>query len=265
MRETRIIMGMPVTVEIPENQAAAAYAAAAKNSLSKVFAYFTCVDEKFSTYKETSEITKINRGELAKNEWSDDMKTIFALAKETKAATSGYFDILNQNGRYDPSGIVKGWAIRNAAKLLEKEGYKNYYVEAGGDIEVRGTNKGSGLWRIGIQNPFDKKQFVKTVYLTNTGIATSGSYIRGDHIYNPKNRRSPIKEIVSLTVIGPDIFEADRFATAAFAMGKNGIAFIEKLSGFEGYMIDQNGTATLTSGFEKYTRTYLNKNGRAKE
>ena len=50
-------------------------------------------------------------------------------------------------------------------------------------------------------------------------------------------------------MIGPNIYEADRFATAAFAMGRDGILFIEELQGFEGYMIDRNGMATLTSGF----------------
>jgi thiamine biosynthesis lipoprotein len=58
---------------------------------------------------------------------------------------------------------------------------------------------------------------------------------------------------VSITVIGPDVLEADRFATAAFAMGKGGIAFIENLPGFEGYAIDAQGIATMTSGFGAYT------------
>jgi thiamine biosynthesis lipoprotein len=84
------------------------------------------------------------------------------------------------------------------------------------------------------------------------GVATSGTYVRGQHIYNPKNGNQPVTGIVSLTVIGPDIFEADRFATAAFAMESVGIAFIEELEGFEGYMIDQKGMATYTSGFEEY-------------
>ena len=83
-------------------------------------------------------------------------------------------------------------------------------------------------------------------------MATSGTYVRGQHIYNPKNSDQPVTGIVSLTVIGPDIYEADRFATAAFAMGPAGIIFIEQLAGFEGYMIDPNGLATYTSGFERY-------------
>ncbi len=61
-----------------------------------------------------------------------------------------------------------------------------------------------------------------------------------------------LDDVKSLTVIGPDIYEADRFATAAFAMGRGGIDFIESLEGFEGYMIDASKTATFTSGFGRY-------------
>ena len=86
------------------------------------------------------------------------------------------------------------------------------------------------------------------------GMATSGTYIRGQHIYNPLDDKE-ITEIVSLTVIGPNVYEADRFATAAFAMGKEGINFIERTAELEGYIIHKDGIATLTSGFEKYVKT----------
>ena len=58
--------------------------------------------------------------------------------------------------------------------------------------------------------------------------------------------------IMSLTVVGPDVYEADRFATAAFAMGRAGIEFIEARPGLEGYLVDRTGQATLTSGFSGY-------------
>jgi FAD:protein FMN transferase len=83
------------------------------------------------------------------------------------------------------------------------------------------------------------------------GVATSGNYIRGAHIYDPKTE-NPLKDLVSITVIGPNVYEADRFATAAFAMGEKGIYFIESLKGFEEYAIDKAGIATQTSGFKKY-------------
>ena len=179
------------------------------------------------------------------------MRTVFALAEQTKRQTGGYFDI-DRSGFYDPSGVVKGWAILNAADILRRAGAANFYVEAGGDIQMAGRNGEGGDWRVGIRNPFDPTQIIKVLSLTDCGVATSGTYARGRHIYNPKDAEDPLSEIVSLTVIGPDICEADRFATAAFAMGTGGIFFIEALPGFEGYMINSEGRATSTTGFERY-------------
>ena len=135
--------------------------------------------------------------------------------------------------------------------MLEAWGFRHFYVDAGGDIQVSGNKEGRP-WRVGIRNPFNRSEHVKVLALTNRGIATSGTAIRGQHIYDPYNPNTMLLEVVSITVIGPNIYEADRFATAAFAMGKKGIQFIEKLAGFEGYMIDAHARATFTSGFERY-------------
>lgn len=257
MKDTRIIMGMPVTLEIVDPTAD-------ETIFPAVFDYFTYIDKTFSTYKPESEMMRINRGELPENEWSDDMRIIFMLAEETKQRTNGYFDIKKPgsgaDGRdfYDPSGIVKGWAIWQAAKIVEDRGFTNYYVDAGSDIQVSGVNGEGTPWRIGVKNPFKQDEIVKVVVAAGNaqthglGIATSGTYIRGAHIYNPKTG-AMANEIASLTVIGLNIYEADRFATAAFVMGERAIHFIESLPGFEGYMIDKNGIATMTSGFEQFT------------
>jgi thiamine biosynthesis lipoprotein len=249
MKEIRLLMGMPITVEI----AGLAAEALARAGVDKAFDYFKYVDEKFSPFKKTSEVSKINSGEVGEKNFSSDMRTIFELAEKTKKETDGYFDITDNKGKCNPSGLVKGWAIYNAAQLLKKMGFENFYVEAGGDIQVYGKNAEKKAWCVGIRNPFKKEEIVKTVYLgDNQGIATSGTYIRGQHIYNPQNRKEKLDEIVSISVIGPNVYEADRFATAVFAMQREGINFIENLNGFEGYMIDKNGIATMTSNFEKY-------------
>jgi thiamine biosynthesis lipoprotein len=249
MKQLQLLMGMPITVEIVDPGMTEA-------DIENVFAYFRTVDEIFSTYKEHSEISKINRGELCEEEYSDDMKTILALSEQTKQETHGYFDI-RRNGIIDPSGIVKGWAILQAAHMLKEAGSTNFYIDAGGDIQVSGTKAGN-LWRIGIRNPFNRKENVKVLAVTDKGIATSGTAIRGQHIYNPHDPDTLLQDIVSLTVIGPNVYEADRFATAAFAMGKRGIYFIEQLPGFEGYMIDASARATFTTGFERYVLQHDN-------
>ncbi len=250
MKEIRMIMGMPVTVEIADAQ----NTAKAEAAIKKVFDYFKEVDERFSTYKTTSEITAINEGRLRPEDASEDMKTVFTLSEKTKKITNGYFDIKTPEEKYDPSGLVKGWAIWNAAKILTKDGFKNFYVDAGGDIEAHGLNAEGGKWTVGIKNPWNEKENVKILEISGEGIATSGTYLRGEHIYDPKSGK-PANDIASITVVGPNIYEADRFATAAFAMGREGIAFIEKQKGLEGYMIDKDKIATMTSGFGKFIKS----------
>lgn len=240
-------MGMPITIEIADSSAT-------RHALEKIFAYFVYVDEKFSTYKHTSEVMRINRGEISGKDYSFEMREVLALAEKTKKDTDGYFDIQKPDGSIDPSGIVKGWAIQQAATQLKEMGYENFYVDAGGDIQSAGKNEKGEEWSVGIRNPFNTKEIVKIIRPRNAGVATSGTYIRGQHIYNPRAPKEELHDIVSLTVIGPDVLEADRFATGAFAMGREGIHFIEQLPGFEGYAIDEKGVATLTSGFEMSTQ-----------
>ena len=240
-------MGMPVRVILAD-------AHASQEDIDRVFHYLTSIDETFSTYKPHSEISRINRGEIQDTDYSSDMARIFALADDTKRATNGYFDIQTPGGALDPSGIVKGWAVNEAATLLRSLGYSHFYVEIGGDIQTAGEAAAGKPWSIGIRNPFKIDEIVKVVYPKNRGIATSGTYVRGNHIYDP-NTGTPVEtDLVSLTVIGDDVYEADRFATAAFAMGTRAVPFIEQKEGLEAYAIDRNGVATMTSGFEAYTR-----------
>lgn len=240
-------MGMPITAKINDADATAA-------DLNSVFDYFEQTEKKFSVFLATSEITLINEGKIKKVDYSDAMNEILEKAEQTKKETNGFFDIIANDGRYNPSGLVKGWAINNAAKILKERGFENFYINAGGDIQVQGTNELGQFWSVGIRNPFNRKEIVRILYIKDAGVATSGTAIRGQHIYNPHDRQKEIAEIVSLTVIGPNIYEADRFATAAFAMGKEGIKFIESLRGFEAYLIDKNRQATMTSCFAKYTK-----------
>lgn len=242
MKQTRIIMGMPITVQV--------VGAKTDEDIAAVFEYFTTVDARYSTYKPDSEISQINAG-LPESKWSAEMKSVLELCEQTKQATNGYFDIYHK-GKRDPSGLVKGWAIHNAACLLARRGVKDFFIEAGGDIQVHGHSPENEAWKIGIRSPFNMDEIIKVVRLHGEGIATSGTYIRGQHIYNPRDKFQEIHDIVSLSVIGPNVYEADRFATATFAMGKNGIAFIEAQPALEGYMVDKNKVATYTRGFEKY-------------
>jgi FAD:protein FMN transferase len=245
MRQTRIIMGMPITVDVAT--------AAPAGLIDDAFAYFEAVDRRFSPYRDDSELSAINAGTLRAEQASTEMREVLALCDQTRRETAGFFDARRPDGTLDPSGIVKGWAIRNAAQQLKRAGAADFFVDAGGDVQTSGHNQDGETWRVGIRSPFAHTEIVKVVFPRGAGVATSGTYVRGQHIYDPHRPGGTIDDVVSLTVIGPDVLEADRFATAAFAMGKAGIGFVEQRAGLEGYLIDADGIATMTSGFRRYT------------
>ena len=239
-------MGMPVELEIIDSSATQA-------DYDAVFDYLIAVDKRFSTYKEDSEVSKINRRELPEDEYSTEMKEVIKLSKETSDLTNGYFSITTPEGSFDPSGLVKGWAIQKAASMLSSKGFANFYLEIAGDIQTGGVNSQGKEWSIGVRNPFAREEVVKVMYPHGRGVATSGTYVRGKHLYNPHDPDHNPDDFVSLTVIGPNVYEADRYATAAFVMGKEGMQFLEALPDFEAYAIDAKGRAVMTSNFEQYT------------
>ena len=245
MKQIRAVMGMPVAIEIVD-------ADVSSEVFEEAFGYLTYVDETFSPFKESSEVSQINRGDLTLMRASADLRQILALAEQTRRQTDGYFDVMRA-GVLNPSGIVKGWAIWRAAQKLRSAGCRNFYIDAGGDIQTCGHKQNGAPWIVGIRNPFEPERVVKRIAMGDGGVATSGLYQRGRHIYNPHDFDDALDQVASITVVGPNVYEADRFATAAFAMGPAGIGFIASLSGFEGYAITHDRRAAMTPGFQDLT------------
>jgi thiamine biosynthesis lipoprotein len=246
IKRTWLQMGMPITVRIQDDAGGPA-------DIAAVIAFLDEVDRRYSPFRETSDVSRLNAGTLAPDEVSEEFASILRLCEQTREETDGYFDPV-RNGRLDPSGLVKGWAIERAAHLLAARGFANYFVDAGGDVRAVGLNADGQPWRVGIRNPFRRDEVVKVLAVSNRGVATSGTAIRGPHIYDPYSAGPLETDLVSLTVVGPTIYEADRLATAAFAMGRDGPSFIATRPNLEAYAVMTDGTATFTQGFRDYVR-----------
>lgn len=286
MKETRIIMGMPITIWLPHCQS--------NEVLENAFNFFEYTDKVFSTYKTNSEINKINLGKKKVNQASLDVKEVLGMCETMKKATAGYFDIgtdylpifsaepagvgTNAVVEYsgpdkrfvlteakdgtrqyiDPSGLVKGWAVGKVSQQLDAAGVKDYSIDAGGDIAVRGKNPDGLDWKIGIRLPSNARLIAKELQLRDMALATSGNYERGKHIYNPHTKQKS-DDLASVTVVGPDICTADVWATALFAMGKDFKKQLVKLpKGYDIYVIMQDQTAFFTEGIVGLSQRQLN-------
>jgi thiamine biosynthesis lipoprotein len=241
LRRTIDVMGMPVTIDIR-------HGTAGPRSLDAAFEEFRLLDRTFSTYRPDSVISQINRGELSILEAGAEVSCALELARLYERATGGYFSAW-LNDRLDPSGLVKGWAIDRACSILESAGASSYFVDAGGDVRARGGNGEGGPWRIGIRHPVQRNLFAGVIAGMDLAVATSGTYEKGRHVLDP-HTGSPADELISVTVVGPDILQADIYATAALAMGARGLDFIEHMGGYEAFVIGSDLRAGRTSGLD---------------
>jgi len=238
MRRTEDIMGMPITVDVRDGD----------GDLDAVFAELRRIDATFSPFRADSAVCRINDGRSDVTDAGAEVAEVLALCDAYEISTEGFFSAW-RGPVLDPSGLVKGWAIARACAMLDARGHRSYFVDAGGDVRTRGDNGAGEPWRIGIRHPVERASVVRVVQGRDLAVATSGTYEKGTHIYDP-HTGAAADELVSLTVVGPSILEADVLATAAFAMGERAIAYLERVPGYEAYAIGRDLTATWTSGFD---------------
>jgi thiamine biosynthesis lipoprotein len=245
-RRIEHVMGMPVVVDIRDENVD-------DDAIHTLFAWLRFVDATFSTYVDDSEIGRLNRGELELDRAHSDVRWVLERCEELRVATGGYFDVRAADGdAVDPSGFVKGWSIERGAAILEEAGLRNFALNAGGDVCVRGgALPEDDRWRVGVQHPLLRDRIAAAVALTDAAIATSGEYERGRHVLDPHTHLPP-EGILSVTVTGPDLGTADAYATAAFAMGgERAPRFTARLSGHEAMTILADGTVFFTPGFPR--------------
>jgi thiamine biosynthesis lipoprotein len=222
-------------------------------AIEAAFDHLRDIDARFSTYRPDSEISRLGWGQLSAADCSPDVSEVLARCEEVRTLSRGYFDIRahRADGRLDPSGFVKGWAVENAARILDAAGARNYCLNAGGDVITRGEPEPGAPWRIGIRHPELPDRLATVVEARDLAVATSGGYERGDHIADPHTGGSP-DELLSVTVVGPSLAEADAYATAAFAMGRAGLAWIATLPGYAACVITAERRLVWTEGFARF-------------
>lgn len=241
-------MGTVITMDVRDDVALGELDAA----LDRAFAWLGWVDQTFSTYKPGSEISRLGRGTLALKDCSPEVQEVLARCEELRDFTEGYFDARAGPGRVlDPSGVVKGWAAERASDLLAAAGAVNHCINAAGDVAVRGAPQPGQRWQIGIVHPLQPDALTTIVSLSDGAVATSGTYERGLHVFDPHTGR-PAEGLASVSVIGPSLTLADAYATAALAMGTDAPVWLSGLDGYESYVIDNGGFVWSSNGFRAY-------------
>jgi thiamine biosynthesis lipoprotein len=219
MRRVEEVMGTVVSVDVRR-----ADPVAAAMALDAAFAVLRAADERFSPFRDDSELSRLDRGEVAPGELSADMREVLAIADRAREDSGGVFVARSPEGRLDANGVVKGWAAQRAADELVAGGLTDFCLNAGGDVVARGEPEPGRPWRVAVRDPADAASVLVTLEVRDGAIATSGTYERGAHVWDGRTGSRDVP-LVAATVVAADLAVADVLATTVLAMGEEGPAW----------------------------------------
>jgi len=158
----------------------------------------------------------------------------------------------------DLGAIAKGYAADEAAAIIKRAGIKRAIIDLGGNIFTCGEKSDKSPWKVGIQNPNDKRgEYIGIVQVTEKSVVTSGVYerffekdgIRYHHIFSTSDGYPAENELLSVTIIAPNSMDADALSTSAFVMGyEKGATLINSLSDTEAVFVFKDISVRKTTG-----------------
>lgn len=238
------IMGLPISVLA---RGAQAHSAAAEVVVRTVFDELVAVDATFSPYRADSEVSRLARREVDLDGCSAEVREVAARCIRAKEQTGALFDPVRPDGTWDPSGLVKGWAVERAARHLAAVADVDWCLNAGGDVLVICPDGEPFI--IGVQDPRDRERVAVAIPRADGAVATSGTAARGAHLYDPRTGSRAEDRWLSVTVVGPSLETADVLATAAFVAGDQWADVLGSERGYEGLAISQDGALSTTAGW----------------
>ncbi|GAB3602700.1 FAD:protein FMN transferase [Microbacterium aureliae] len=235
------IMGTAISIQVIGDVRDGVLEAAAE----ACFADLRRADRVFSPFRDDSDILRLARGELADAAADPWVGQVAEACERAQAETGGLFTAW-WSGVFDPTGLVKGWAVERAARahlapLVGERGVLAAGINAGGDMQLFTAADAEWVWRVGIADPTaGPARTFATVEVREGGVATSGSAERGAHVVDPRSGR-PARGVASATVVSSSLTHADVWATAAVAAGFDDRAWIWRAGESTGILLTDDG------------------------
>src|SRR3954447_9472621 len=231
-------MGLPVSIHL---RGPAVRQPWTGQVVAAVYDELRAVDALFSTYREDSEVSRVNQGRLCLADAHPMLREVAALCELARERTDGCFDaqLPDPRGgiRWDPSGVVKGWGTERAAAHLARIGGHDVSVNAGGDVALVPGRPDSTPWRIGIDDPDRPGRVLSVVAVSSGGGAAPGPAAGGRRIPAPR-RGVPADALRAATVVGPHLLWADVYATAAVVRGPGAAEWLPRPAGHAGPVVE---------------------------
>lgn len=136
-------------------------------------------------------------------------------------------EVLTPDTQIDLGGIAKGYAVDEASRILREYGFRDFLIDADGDLYAGGRNCQRRPWRIEIKDPRDATTIFDVVEISDLAMSTTSRFLKYFLVEGEKyaplilRRGVPILLLrdyggISTTVIAPTALYADGWATGFF-------------------------------------------------
>ena len=133
-------------------------------------------------------MSRFRRGEADLDDLPLEVAEVVAECRAATQVSGGWFDPWAMPGGFDPTGLIKGWAVDRALDVLRRSGMAGAMVNGGGDLAAFGSPAPGQRWRVGIRHPW-RADALAGIIEVEAAVATSGSYERGTHLTDPATGR----------------------------------------------------------------------------
>ena len=257
-----VVMGMPIGIDLRDPSRCQSAPAQAESVLDQCYGLLRAVDDTFSLWRPDTPMARLSARDGHPAEMPVAVVEVLRACARATQATDGWFVARTLDGRVDPTGLVKGWAVARVGRLLLDSGYRHWCITAAGDVLVHGQAQPAdpldpaqtaAAWTVGIAAPDQPGHLLDAVQLGDGAVATSGPAERGGHIWDPVRGR-PASGIRSASVLCArgrldDIVRADLLATAAVAHGPGAVAWLQGRPGVAALVVTDDGRVETTAGW----------------
>ena len=225
---------------------------AARDAVAAAFREMVEVEARLSRFREDSDVARFGSGRAEPEHLSGMFRRVLRRARRLRALTRGAYDA-EVAGKLDLGGMGKGTAVDAAVRRLLGLGFRDFLVDAGGDLHAAGRHAGSP-WTVCLPLPFEQSALA-LLAVEDLSVATSGTEARGEHVVRIAPDPGGIAGTsLQVCVVGPSAETADALATAIMSAGPGRGEFMRRFPEYEALVLDEADRVHLTPGFRRHVR-----------